>query len=931
LAIFFAAAWQWVRLIPGYDMWFISPVYPAVDLVQFVLLVIGVFLFAAGIALYADFWQTRKEEMESREGKLSILENLQLDARQPYPVTELMTIALKEVLYAMPGSSGAVFLINRKRRQFVLTAWAGLNKQEVAHLEYYPLERNLVTQAIELGDPVIAGEFAFIDRDGATTPSRFHSVLVLPLVSGLEKIGGVLLFCEEHKFFRRSDISFLSPVAEWLAEKIKSARLSRELTLSRSKVEEYTRRQADWHARLFKISESFEAGDAVTAFCRGLIGLVSGQSVHLYGVKHGALQIYGGSEPLYSLSENYKTALLDALGREKPLIVNQEGADEGGSPRVVLSSLIVPFELRRNRGALLFRRELSSFSLSNEEVRSLEAFANLARLLLDRIEADRMATARRVGFDKVLELIRFEGATDTEGEPASFVSRLADVFPKASAAVTFVADDDGGFRASAGFRIENKDIDGFHTVHGEGGIGRAAASGEPYFVFGRSAVAKHLETYETSGRDEFIRLFGERGYPSFLAYCPVARPDAVSCVTVIFMYDVDEDERREWERFLTLASGLYSLRLAIGELQRREPLTVTGDAERDGRAVNRFNDCLSAIIGNAELASRASDLPEDVRSYLSRIIDEAEKAGSQVEGFLAKSAWSEEETRKPDEEGLNTLIQAVLRRLHISGDLHMAGGRPRVINVSLQEVAQVALSGESMRSFIETLVDRFASWVDDDDVIDIGTYQRGEHVYMDISRHGRNFPPVNPVATFGRYESIREVLAGRPADVYLTHISDSAGYCAIDQSGRTPAFVSFKLPARRSEEIVGQPVSPDESIRVLVIDDEAVILDLVAAMCQSMGYEVETALSGEEGLKHASAKEFDVVLTDLAMPGMSGLAVAREIRKTNPKVPIILVTGWGRTLQPSQIADAGITDVLYKPFRIEQLTEAVKAVALTRR
>ena len=102
-------------------------------------------------------------------------------------------------------------------------------------------------------------------------------------------------------------------------------------------------------------------------------------------------------------------------------------------------------------------------------------------------------------------------------------------------------------------------------------------------------------------------------------------------------------------------------------------------------------------------------------------------------------------------------------------------------------------------------------------------------------------------------------------------------------------------------------------------------------MCQSRGYEVATARSGDEGLRLAAASRFDVILTDLAMPGISGLAVAREIRKTYPDVPIILVTGWERTLDPAQITSAGITEVLYKPFRFEQLTEVVKSAALARK
>ena len=76
----------------------------------------------------------------------------------------------------------------------------------------------------------------------------------------------------------------------------------------------------------------------------------------------------------------------------------------------------------------------------------------------------------------------------------------------------------------------------------------------------------------------------------------------------------------------------------------------------------------------------------------------------------------------------------------------------------------------------------------------------------------------------------------------------------------------------------------------------------------------------------ADRELYDVVLTDLALPGMSGLQVAQHIRRTRPEVPIILVTGWTTEMSRAEQDAAGITEVLYKPFRIEQLTAIVRSV-----
>ena len=75
----------------------------------------------------------------------------------------------------------------------------------------------------------------------------------------------------------------------------------------------------------------------------------------------------------------------------------------------------------------------------------------------------------------------------------------------------------------------------------------------------------------------------------------------------------------------------------------------------------------------------------------------------------------------------------------------------------------------------------------------------------------------------------------------------------------------------------------------------------------------------------AENKSYDLILTDLAMPGISGIDVARKIRVHNPNLPIILITGWEVNLSEEELTLAGISKVLYKPFRIEQLIEIMQS------
>ncbi len=926
-----AAAWHAVTQLSGYNEWFLESAYLYLDLAQYALFLLGLILVVAGISLYADFWQTRKEEIVVREQKLSILDDLQHDAREPYQLLELLDISIKEIVAHLPECAGAVFLLNRSRRQFILASSVGLTKQETAALEYYPLERNIVSQSVDLGDPLIAGEFDFVDRAGTTTRSRFNSCLVLPMISGTEKIGGIILFTEQERFFGNMEIRILSPVAEWLAEKIKSARLSRELSLARNDVEVRQDKYLDLTSRLLSAVSSFSSHEPIAAFCQSLVGLASSHSVHLFGRANGSLHFHGGSEPVEPMSDSYKTALADALGRQKPLIVNQEAVTDEGRSYVAFSSLIFPLAGDRTGDGLLLRKESGPFKTDDADLRTLEIFARLAALVLQHVDSHRLDITRRKGFQKILQLLRFDAGTLGREDWSYFVDRLSDILPSQSAAVVFVREPDGSFAARDGFPAEPKDLAGFTVLPGEGDIGRVTGGTGPTFTFGQNSVGQRLEAYEAPSRDGFRKLLAGKPSPVLMAVCPLADVTEVVSVVAIFLFDIAENERGEWERLITLATGLYSARITVGELLRRVEGVGASGALLSGNldeVINRLNNHLSAVIGNAELASTGTDVTERMRSHFTSIITEAERAASFLRFSLGqiKPDAKRQVISATDSGNINEVLDSILEMSHVSENLYMIGGKPREINAALRPVERIELADETIHNLADEVLGRFASLAHDEDIVTISTYTRGRHVYLDISRHQKNFPSVEPVAGFGEYQPATEALRLRPADTFLRHIVGKSCLYSFDRFGRSPSYLSFKFPIKQ-EAHAAETVSPPKA-KVLAIDDQPVILDLISAMCRSLGYDPVTAASGEEGIKVASESSFDIVLTDLAMPGMSGLEVARRIRQLHSHTPIVLVTGWEVTISRAELEAAGITGVLYKPFRIEQLTEIIQSAIL---
>ncbi|HPC11003.1 MAG TPA: response regulator, partial [candidate division Zixibacteria bacterium] len=898
---------------------------PYLDLAHFAVILAGLLLAAAGLAFYADGWQTRREDIEVRDQKLSILDNLQRDARGPYQLVDLLSMSIREIVSHLPDAAGAVFLLNRKHRQFVLTASVGLSQEETALLEYFPLQRNTVSQSIDIGEPILGRSFSFIERSGAERPSRFQSVLVLPLVSGMEKIGGILLVAEAEHYFSRAEIRYLQPVAEWIAEKIKSARLERELTAAVRQSEERAQRGDDLATRLRAATAALGARDGVAAFCRALAGVAESRSVHLFGLTGGALQFYGGSESLGDISENYRTALVDALDRNKPLVINQEGVGDGGRKFVAVSSLVAPLG-GREASALLLRREDGPFRVDDDDLKQLELFGGLARLALQRADTERLDLTRRKGFETVLQLLRFDVDVEPDKQPDFFTAHMAPALPAGSLAVLFRRENDGSFTAVGGA----PGAADLRLLPGEGIVGEAANRAEGRFVFSRAAVGRAIEALESGSREQMQALFGEQGVPGFAAACPILRLDRVAAVALFLLYDATESERGEWERLLTLASSLYSVRLTVAELNRRvlEAQTTGGGVDQDlvGRMVNELNNHLSAVIGNAELAFTRTNLTGDVAQHLRSVIAEAEQAAKALKDSLGRMRLPAPSTAVAavEDKSLGAVVKAVLRRLQVAENLYLAGGRAREMAVLAEADGVVPVAEERLYGLVEEMLNRFGAAAADDDVLTLRLYRSDDRLCLDLSRHHRNFPPVDKVAGFGEYEGAPEALRQRPSDTFLRYLADSDVTYAHDRHTQPSTYLSFQFPTAAPGGSA-RAARPKEAVRILAIDDQTVILDLIAAMSQSMGYEVAVASSGPEGIALARRQRFTLVLTDLAMPGMSGLEVAAEIRKLQPDTPIVLVTGWEVTTDRAQLEEAGIVRVLYKPFRIEQLTEIIRS------
>jgi DNA-binding response OmpR family regulator len=136
------------------------------------------------------------------------------------------------------------------------------------------------------------------------------------------------------------------------------------------------------------------------------------------------------------------------------------------------------------------------------------------------------------------------------------------------------------------------------------------------------------------------------------------------------------------------------------------------------------------------------------------------------------------------------------------------------------------------------------------------------------------------------------------------------------------------LPEAPAGENASAPTA-GRSLRILCIDDEPKLRDLLADCLSAFGHKVAVASGGQEGLDMfrttlEGQQSFEVVITDLGMPGFDGNQVARGVKALRPQTPVIMMTGWGNLMSDDSEKPSVVDAVLGKPPKLEELVATLQ-------
>lgn len=140
---------------------------------------------------------------------------------------------------------------------------------------------------------------------------------------------------------------------------------------------------------------------------------------------------------------------------------------------------------------------------------------------------------------------------------------------------------------------------------------------------------------------------------------------------------------------------------------------------------------------------------------------------------------------------------------------------------------------------------------------------------------------------------------------------------------------TIRLPRAEGTEVQPSSTAPERKAgthRLLIVDDESDVLTILRDMLRFKGHKVVALQDPEEALQVIDEEDFDLVLTDLGMPVVSGWDIAKRVKDKHPEVPVILLTGWGVQYEEQDLTDNGVDKVLSKPLSWEDLLETVQAL-----
>ncbi len=392
----------------------------------------------------------------------------------------------------------------------------------------------------------------------------------------------------------------------------------------------------------------------------------------------------------------------------------------------------------------------------------------------------------------------------------------------------------------------------------------------------------------------------------------------------------------QWRQRPALQVNLMDVseRKKIGEqLRRAEKLSALG--QLIAGVAHELNNPLAVVIGYSQLLAEKSGLDKETVDNIQRIHHESARASRIVRDLLSFARPSEPQKKAVN---INRLVASVLETQE--ANLQAAG-----IQLEQRLASDLSTTMADPGQIEQVLVNLIGNAIHvlgerpDPRVLTIRTEEAGNYIRMIVADNGPGIPRDIIGRIFDPFFTTKPLGKGTGLGLTISNtiVQEHRGRILAENQPAGGAKFTVDLPivqcvvtptADRLPPKIKQPAAGAAKRTVLVVDDEPNIVDLLKMVLTQDGYEVATATNGQEALERIAARSYDLILSDMRMPGMDGREFFETVKKRNPALAHRIVFVTGDTVSPDTQAffnDTG-NRWLSKPFSIAQVEDTANEV-----
>lgn len=413
------------------------------------------------------------------------------------------------------------------------------------------------------------------------------------------------------------------------------------------------------------------------------------------------------------------------------------------------------------------------------------------------------------------------------------------------------------------------------------------------------------------------------------------------CFTFPEIRGLSEDEQRVLMTFAhQAATVIQNARLfrkvqeSQAELIQSSKLAAVGTFAAG--IAHEFNNLLAGMLGYAQLGMASPD--DETKNESLKVVVDTCKRGKSITGSLLTFARRQEPRREMAD--LYDAVQGTLTLMEIELRKHNVKVERKINPVPLTicdagQISQVFLNfltnaRDAMKPNGGTLMVRLSS---DDKRITLSVSDTGCGIPESI--RDKIFEPF--VTTKGALGGSATPGTGLGLSVSYGIVKSHGGTFDVDSELGKGTTMTIHLPilesAQEAAALVAAEREPDDlpNLNLLVVDDDISISKSLQGLLGHIGHKVTIYADALSALDAYRARGFDIVLTDLAMPGMNGIQLLRELRAYDPDARVLIFTGQAMSNLVEEASRAGAIDVLRKPFELEEVLKAIRSAYFHRR